>query len=330
MKRFLVILGLTAVVWLGVSMSESMDYTVPVKIRYVGYDTVRYALADADTVLPMRITSSGYVAFLMGQMETSPEVQVSIKGNSLQSAIGTDSLYAAVRQSVTGIKDVSCSIDSLRVTLVERGSKTFRPTLDAVSFEFAERYGLYGEPVVTPAEVVLYGPEEVLSAIGSLPVATTTVSGISKSQSYTLPLEPVWEQYGDVRPSCTEVQVFVPVESFVERTYKVPIMVDGADSSVAVHVYPPEATLHMWVAQRDLHREPELTAALIAAQVHALPEIVDHSIELCLLLGAFGRRTALTVSLSCSDKICLSGTADQCDRTGSALAALPVGCAAEA
>ena len=261
-------------------MSESMDYTVPIKIRYVGYDTVRYALADADTVLPMRITSSGYVAFLMGQREASPEVLVSIKGSSLQSAVGTDSLYAAVRQSVTGIKDVSCSIDSLRVTLVERCSKTFRPTLDAVSFEFAERYGLYGEPVVTPAEVVLYGPEEVLSAIGSLPVATTTVSGISKSQSYTLPLEPVWEQYGDVRPSCTEVQVFVPVESFVERTYKVPIRVDGADSSVAVHVYPPEATLHMWVAQRDLHREPELTVTvnysdILANGQHIVPQLTE-------------------------------------------------------
>ncbi len=60
-------------------MSEPMEYTVPVKIRYVGYDTVRYALASADTVLPMHIGSSGYVAFLMCIREPSPEVEVRIK-----------------------------------------------------------------------------------------------------------------------------------------------------------------------------------------------------------------------------------------------------------
>lgn len=261
-------------------MSESQDYTVPVKIRYVGYDTVRYALSAADTVLPMRFTSNGYVAFLIGMRDAAPEVQVNIKGAGMQCAVGTDSLYTAVRQSITGIKGVSCSIDSLYVTLAERGSKSFRPSLDAVSFEFAERYGLYGQPVVTPSEVVLYGPEEILSKISTLPVAKTIVSGISTSQSFMLSLEPIWEQYGDVRPSCTEVQVYVPVETFVERTYKAPIRVAGADSTVAVHVYPPEATLHVWVAQRDLHREPELTVTvnysdILANGQHIVPQLTE-------------------------------------------------------
>lgn len=261
-------------------MSEPMDYTVPVKIRYVGYDTVRYALLSADTVMPLRITSSGYVAFLIGMRDASPEVHLSISGSGMQRAVGIDSLYASVRQSVTGIKGVSCSADSLYVTLVERGSKTFRPSLDAVSIEFAERYGLYGQPVVTPAEIVLYGPEEVLANITSVPVAKTTVSGLNSSQTITLPLEPVWQQYGDVKPSCTEVQVYVPVETFVERTYKVPIQVSGADSSVTVHVYPPEATMHVWVAQRDLHREPDLTVTVNYSDIlvggqHIAPQITE-------------------------------------------------------
>ena len=117
-------------------MSEPIEYTVPVKIRYVGYDTVKYALASADTVLPMHIGSNGYVAFLMGMRETSPEVEVRINGSSVHCAVGVDSLYSAVGKSVAGIKEVSCNIDSLRVTLVERASKAFCPTLDGVSFEF--------------------------------------------------------------------------------------------------------------------------------------------------------------------------------------------------
>ena len=243
-------------------MSERMDYTLPVKVRYVGYDTVRYAVADADTVVPVRITSSGYVAFLMGMADDELAVTVNARGDGMQRVVEVDSLYAAIRGTLPGINGVSCGVDTLRLSLAERCSKTFRPSLQAVNFEFEEQYGLYGQPTITPAEVTLYGPEEALAKIASLPIVATTVSGIGSSQSYSMKLEPVWQQYGDIHPSCTEVSVYVPVETFVERQYSVPIQVAGADSSVVVHVYPPEAKLHMWVAQRDLHREPDFTVTV--------------------------------------------------------------------
>lgn len=267
MKRFLVILGLTAIVWFAVSMAEPIEYTVPVSVRYTGYDTVRYALASSDSVVPIRVTSTGYVAFLTGMNDADMEVEVNARGVGMQRAVSVDSLYVSVKQKMSGVKSVSSGVDSLRITLSERCSKTFRPSLDAAVFEFKEQCGLYGQPVVSPAEVTLYGPEESLAKIGSLAVADTTLSGISSSRSYSMRLEPVWKQYGDVRPSCTEVSVYVPVESFVEREYSVPIQVVGADSTVTVHVYPREVTLHMWVAKRDLHREPEFTVTVNYADI---------------------------------------------------------------
>lgn len=280
MKRFLIILGLTAIVWLGVSMSEPMEYSMQVRVSYVGYDTVRYAMVSADTSLTLRIQSDGYTAFLMGMLDEKPEVEVSVSGSGMQRAAGIDNLYAAVRESMVGIKGVSCGVDSLRVTLAERSHKTFRPTLDQVSFEFSEQYALYGQPRITPAEVTLYGPEEALATITVLPVAKTTVSGINASGSYTMKLEPVWRQAGDVHPSCTEVSVYVPVEAYVEREYKVPIQVADADTSVTIHIYPSEATLHVWIAQRDLHREPEFTvtvnyADILANGSHIVPQLTE-------------------------------------------------------
>jgi hypothetical protein len=47
----------------------------------------------------------------------------------------------------------------------------------------------------------------------------------------------------------------------------VPVLVAGADSSVSVHVYPPEVNLHVWVAQRDLHREPEFSVTVDYADI---------------------------------------------------------------
>ena len=163
MRRFLVILGLTAIVWLGVSMAEPMEYSVRVRVDYVGYDTVRYALASADTAYNVRIGSDGYTAFLIGLLDQEARVQVSVSGQGLQRAVSVDNLYSAVREELPSIRSVSCNTDSLRVTLVERSSKTFRPTVDNVNFEFAEQYGLYGQPVITPSEVTLYGSEADLA-----------------------------------------------------------------------------------------------------------------------------------------------------------------------
>lgn len=260
-------------------MAEPMEYSVRVRVDYVGYDTVRYALASADTAYNVRIGSDGYTAFLIGLLDQEARVQVSVSGQGLQRAVSVDNLYSAVREELPSIRSVSCNTDSLRVTLVERSSKTFRPTVDNVNFEFAEQYGLYGQPVITPSEVTLYGSEADLAKITSLPVARQTISAIRSSESYVMSLEPVWEQAGDVYPSCREVTVFVPVESYVEREYKVPIQVLGADTSVQVHIYPPEALLHVWVARRDMHREPEFVVQVDYADIvsgrHIVPQLTE-------------------------------------------------------
>ena len=64
MKHFLVILGLTALVWLGVSMSEERTYPLRVQVVMTGYDTIRYAVVEADTALDVQVKMSGFDAFL--------------------------------------------------------------------------------------------------------------------------------------------------------------------------------------------------------------------------------------------------------------------------
>lgn len=267
MKQFLVILLLTALVWLGVSMAEPTEYNVHAKVEMVGYDTVRYAVLRADTAVTMRVTTDGYRALLYSVRHETPTLQVTVEDEGLQHAFAADVLYPLLRGQMSGVKSVSCKEDSVRITLAERQHRTYRPTLARVDFGFAERYGLYGQPTVTPVEVTLYGPEEALAAIDELPVARATISDISASGSYQLPLEPVWKQYHDVHPSCSEVTVYVPVETYVERDYRVPVKVAEADSSVELRIYPEEVTLRVWVAQRDLQRTPEFEVAIDYGEV---------------------------------------------------------------
>ena len=253
-------------------MAEPTEFQMRVKVEMTGYDTVRYAVLHADTAATLRVETDGYRAFLLSMRHYEPTLQLPVNGEGEQYAVAAEELYDILRNGVNGIKGVSGSIDSLRLVLAERSHRTYRPGLDGVEFAFAEQYGLYGQPTVTPAEVTLYGPEEVLNGIDELPVAKATVADIKASGSYTLPLEPVWKSYADVHPSCSEVTVYVPVEAYVEREFRVPIKVTDADTNVELRLYPSEATLRVWVAKRDLQRTPEFEVAIDYSDVVARKE----------------------------------------------------------
>ena len=272
------ILGLTAVMWLGVSMTEPTEYPVRVHVEFVGYDTIRYAVVKADTVLTLRVKTDGYRALLYSLRGEEPRLVADVGDDGR--SIPAGDLYAMLKDQMHGVESVSGNIDSLRILLDERHHRTFKPRLDRVDFSFADQYGLYGQPTVTPSEITLYGTEESLAGIDNLFVAKASVKDIKTSDTYVLPLEPVWESRVDVKPSCRQVSVYVPVEPYVERDFRVPIVVMGADTSVELKVYPEEAVLHVWVAQRDLQRTPDFTVAIdysdvLAHKADLSPRVVE-------------------------------------------------------
>lgn len=239
-------------------MSETNEYPMEVRVEMVGFDTVRYAVVSADTVLPLKVTMSGFNAFLNSRRQQRVEVSVP-EGHSAVEVAGIKQLLL---RSILGAQELTSTVDSLHVVLALRGQRVYRPRIDDVEFSFTDQYGLYGEPTVTPSEVTLFGPDEVLTKIDELRVAATSIRDISASGSYQLPLEPVWRQYADVHPSCAEVTLYLPVEAYVEKSYRVPITVLDADTGVSLRLYPEEATVRAWVAQRDLFRDPSFVVAI--------------------------------------------------------------------
>lgn len=273
MKQFFIILGLTALVWLGLSLGERNSYTMRTPVEMTGYDTIRYAVVQADTIVTLRVESSGYIALLRSIGVLKPMVTIDM---SNRQSVAASEVCELARSQNTGISSATTEIDSLRLVLAARTKRTYKPVLDDVEFEFAEQYGLYGQPTVTPAEITLYGPEADLQRIDEVRLEPTTIEDIDASGSYRLKLQPIWEKYPDVHPSATEVTVYVPVETYVEREYKVPIQVTDADTTVEMRLYPEEATLHVWVAQCDLHRIPEFNVTIDYADLLAHRRIVPH------------------------------------------------------
>ena len=265
MKHFLVILVLTILVWLGISMSEEQQYPVHVRIEMTGYDTIRYALLQADTSLEVTATLSGFDALRLG-LRSEPTVQCPVANDTALTdrhySIPVSSLNHALRNAIPGATRVAADRDSLHLILSPRSHRSYRPRIDHVHFSFAEQYGLYGEPVMTPDSIPLYGPEEALSRIDALQAQPAEICNIKNSDHFSLTINPVWEQYPDIHPSATAVDLYLPVEAYVEQEFKVPIQVIGADTNASLKLYPDQATVRVWMAQRDIQNAPELTVAV--------------------------------------------------------------------
>ena len=263
-------------------MSESREYPIDAKIVMTGYDTARYAVVRADSVLPLTLEMTGYEAFARGVQTRPVECQIVVPEGGLRRTVAVATLYDELRQQlgVSSNAQLSSQRDSLRLMLAERSSRSIAPDISQLEFIFAEGYGLYGEPRVEPSQVTLYGPAESLEAIESLPTVASKVVNISASGAYHIGLSPVWEAYPDVHPSCKEVEIYLPVEQYVERTYKVPVEVEGADTTLRYRIYPEEVTLHVWVAMRDLQRDASFKVSInyddiLQHESHLRPRLVE-------------------------------------------------------
>ncbi|MBR1550022.1 MAG: YbbR-like domain-containing protein [Bacteroidales bacterium] len=266
-RSFLVVLGITALVWLAMAMSESREYNLPVKVRFSGYDAKRYAVARIDTSLTLKVEATGFNAMFYSLRREPPTVQLDMNSElvyryvrrrgevtDLYRSVAVNDLSSQISTQLDaiGIHYVGSAKDSLQLVLNERASRTYIPDLGDLRINFSDGYGLYGEPQVTPGTVTLYGPRDVLDTIERVCVKPVVLNKVLQSGTFVVSLDASWRQVGDVYSSVDAVSVYIPVKRFIERRFTVPVTVDDADSTHALRLYPDHVEIDVWVAQDEL------------------------------------------------------------------------------
>ena len=261
-------------------MSEEGEYSIPAQVEVVGYDTLHYSIVRTDTALTLKVRASGYAAFLQSISSQPLRLQLAVADGEGCQAVAIGQLSGEVSRRMSGAQLLDADRDSVRVRLAARASRTYAVQIKNAHFLFADSYGLYGEPRVEPSELTLYGAEEVLSQIDAVGVVDTTIAGIRASGWYTLPVAQRWGSGAEVKTTCSEVRVYVPVEAYVEHQYQVPITVSHADTLTQLRFYPPQVTVRAWVAQHAVHNRPQLKVAVNYADIeqhpdHLTPQLVQ-------------------------------------------------------
>lgn len=247
---YLLTLFLTAILWLVILLSDHNTYPVRVSISWQGFDTVSNVVVQADSVLTLDIVSNGFSAFSRNRQSRRQVVVIHTTGDTLIKT--ADCVDSIVRQmDFSGIHGVTCRQESIRLRLKHRYYKKFVPQLRGLDVTFAEAYGLYGDIIVSPDTVKLYGSKESLEKIHELYTLPMELKNIQGSKTYKVPLSPVWKQYPDVRVASKMVDVSINAERYAEKTFKLPLAVEGGDTSVRVKLYPETVEVDVWISERD-------------------------------------------------------------------------------
>lgn len=248
--------------WLGMAMNEVKDYPVVYQIAWRGVDRVRYAVTYCDDELRVTQRTNGFVA--LGQsMRPQQDDTVAIdilaaaaqqKGTRFTVGINArDVLNTYINQKgLSGIRAITPNKDSLFISFAERNKKAYVPVLKGVEYTFMQHYGVYGNAVVSPDTVWLYGTPETLERIDEVSTTPTILANLSKSAHHSIDLDTSkWHRYGDVKASTTTLDLFIPVEHYVERTLQLPVLLTGMpDSTMQMRMYPEMVRVTLSVPEK--------------------------------------------------------------------------------
>lgn len=286
-RSFWVILVITAIVWLGVTMSEHNDYPLEVKVEWVGYDSARYVVTHADTLLPLTIRSNCFLAIGRYQTVKHQRYQIAVTSDTVikvGEALFDDLLNQFAFHGTHGVKS---STESLSLSLVEQGSKGFVPQLRNVDFDFAEQCGLSGNPTIEPDTVWLYGNPSALSQITEVATLPAHLTQLNDSCLITLALDPVWQQRDGVRTSTDSIMLFLPIDRYVEKSFTVPVRFEGADNQMQVKLHPDRADVTLWVPVRDYDK---ITSDMVHLAVDYTPDDNSQTLPVRATLFPSGTR----------------------------------------
>lgn len=246
-RSFWIILAFTAVVWVLVTMSEHADYPLEVRVEWTGYDTARYVVTYADTVLPVTINSNCFNAIARHRAVRHRTYSIAIQGDTTIRV--SNALLDGLLQQMdfTGCHGISASVDELQFRLSERQRKAFVPELSGVEFHFAEQYGLSGTPRLEPDTVWLYGDSASLSKVSRVATQPSHIYGICDSGYCPLLIDTAWHRYSNLRCSHDTLRLFIPVERYVEKRVSVPVVFRCCDQQVRVRLYPERVMVSLWV-----------------------------------------------------------------------------------
>lgn len=274
---FLVFLVISTAAWFLVKLSENYTTQAVFRLQLTDAPADQWVLSDEQPVA-MSLNVDGFHV-LRYKMMREPNRVISVALDKVPYRQESGNTYSFSSQYVAKMVSDRLNINASDVTMND--SKIFfsmNPLKSKVvpvqlrdDIKTQRQFDIYGIPMLEPASVTIYGPEEIIDTVRSVQTMLLSKSNVSESFSEIVELDLL---DGKIRSNTTEVKTTIEVEKYTEIDIEVPVRV--ADS-LKMRFFPETVSVKCFVAMKDYAsvKPEDFKVAVDMKQLEALQPLLD-------------------------------------------------------
>lgn len=238
---YLLFVGLVALFWWGRTMSSQREIDINLPITYAGIPT--QVVIDSPLPSHIKVTLRDNGRVLRQVQHTKPTVTITLtekftsKNGKL--LIPTEIIRSKIQDVLPGTTTIQ-QIHSDKIDIAYHIESTRSvPIKICAQWTLEEQYQLSAPPILDPAYVDIYGTQQTIDAIDSICTESIIIDRISNSVQKTLSL---CVPEGVRIPTATTTVTW-QAEQFTEKSFVIPIEIEGLPEGETMHLLPKETTV---------------------------------------------------------------------------------------
>lgn len=274
---FLVFLLISAALWFLIKLTKDYSTQTVFTITYTEVPVNKWITTQEQQV-KLSFVADGFATLrhnLVREQRRLVEIPLDEVSYRLEGGFtySYSSQYVAERvASWLGVPSSSVTVndDKLYFNMEDLQSKEFAVKVP-LDVKTQRQYNVYGQPLVVPATVTVYGPKNLLDTMTAVYTETLHATNVNEDVTQTLAIN---YYDGAVRADEQTVEVVVKVEQYTEIDLEVPVKVTD---SLNLRFFPETVKVKCMVPIKDYANITGASFRALAdtAQLHRLQPVLD-------------------------------------------------------
>lgn len=236
---FLLFVGLTSIFWWGHVMSSSRDMNIKVSIAYTGIPNKTLLEKELPTSLTMTLRDEG--KRLRQLSRSNLQVTINLSEFLLQESgevkLTADILRPRLQDLIPGSTHIQRITPEEISFAYQNQSSKLVPIHIQADVNTAPQHQLVGGAAITPCSVYVFGKQEIIDSISYILTEQIQITDLRDSTHVIARL--ISPEQVRVKPS--EVAVSYYAEQFTEKSFVLPIHVEGQPYGDKLRLFPNKA-----------------------------------------------------------------------------------------
>lgn len=250
---FIICILIAAFFWLLIKLSDQYNETYQFKVNYTNAPAEKRLTSVIDTNINITINAKGFEMLKLVLTEDLSTIDIDLNNfeiihlNGNIYFINTNTIRERISEYI-GIPQNQVEIFGQRLEFQMEDLFAKRiSVVNKLNFKFMPQYNLYSQILITPSEVMVFGPENIIDTIQKIYTNNTAILDISSDIDENVEL--VNPNSNFLHLSLNMVNIKANVEKFTESSMEIPI--DLSNINYKVKAFPNTVKIFFTIAQKD-------------------------------------------------------------------------------